>query len=63
MSHIRIIKTTQICFDRHQGASLILVMERYVEFDIPLHTRQHVKQMNVCCRITTFTTYEDLNFN
>jgi hypothetical protein len=31
--------------------------------DIPLHTRQHIKQMNVCCRITKFTIHEDSNFN
>jgi hypothetical protein len=28
--------------------------------DMPLHTTQHVKRMNVCCRITTL---EDSNFN
>jgi hypothetical protein len=28
--------------------------------DMPLHTVQHAKQMNVCCRITTL---EDSNFN
>jgi hypothetical protein len=28
--------------------------------DMPLHTIQHAKRMNVCCRITTL---EDSNFN
>jgi hypothetical protein len=39
---------------------MLSCVEWYV--DIPLHTRQHVKQMNVRCRITKFTIYEDLNF-
>jgi hypothetical protein len=30
---------------------------------ITLHTRYHVKEMHVCYRIITFTTYEDSNFN
>jgi hypothetical protein len=25
--------------------------------------RKHVKQMNVCCRITKFTIHKDSNFN
>jgi hypothetical protein len=28
--------------------------------DMPLHTMQHAKGLNVCCRITTL---EDSNFN
>jgi hypothetical protein len=32
--------------------------ERHV--DMPLHTIQHAKRMNICCRITT---PEDSNFN
>jgi hypothetical protein len=36
-------------------------VERYV--NIHLHTRQRAKQMNICCRITKFTTHEDSYFN
>jgi hypothetical protein len=55
--------------DHHQGAfdpslnhwlkfdSSCVVM-RHV--DMPLHTIQHAKRMNVCCRITT---HEESNFN
>jgi hypothetical protein len=44
MSHIKKLKITPTC--RH--------------VDMPLHTIQHAKRMNVCCRITT---HEDSNFN
>jgi uncharacterized protein YlbG (UPF0298 family) len=37
---------------------MLYCVERHV--DMPLHTLQHVKRMNVCCRITTL---EDSNFN
>jgi hypothetical protein len=38
----------------------IVIGEACRHVEMPLHTRQHAKQMNVCCRITT---HEDSNFN
>jgi hypothetical protein len=37
---------------------MLYCVERH--FDMPLHTVQHAKRMNVCCHITTL---EDSNFN
>jgi hypothetical protein len=57
--------------DHHQGVfkcgyaaayvhsfCILYCMETHV--DMPLHTIQHAKRMNVCCRITIL---EDSNFN
>jgi hypothetical protein len=55
MSHSKSFKITTTCFD-HQ---LIIIREL---FD-PLHTRQRVKRMNLCCHITKFNTHEDSYFN
>jgi hypothetical protein len=43
---------------RHLAAKQIKHILKTV--DMPLHTIQHAKRMNVCCRITTL---EDSNFN
>jgi hypothetical protein len=51
MSHIKTLKITPTCFD-HQ---LIIIREHV---DMPLHTIQYAKPMNVCCHITTL---EDSN--
>jgi hypothetical protein len=50
MSHIRTLKSTPKCFDRH----LIII-----RVCIPLHTRHHVKQMHVMLPHYHITTYED----
>jgi hypothetical protein len=34
--------------------------DHHQDVDMPLHTIQHAKRMNVCCRITTF---EDSDLN
>jgi hypothetical protein len=42
--------------DHHQGAFLSWLKSHV---DMPLHTIQHAKRINVCCRITT---HVDSNF-